>query len=238
MKKSFTLYIFMIFLLILLLNLAACSGVTNTNVKPDSTKSPQQELVDSSAVAVRIMRSNPDNRSLNYLLKHAKGVLIFPRNIKAGFLLAGEAGKGIMAAKDEDGNWSSPAFYNMAGGSLGLQIGLQRSSVILVFMNDRVFNSAIDSGLTLGVDASVAAGSNSFNMTASTQTLYSDIYYFASIEGLYAGIAMDGCVVTINNSDNQAYYNSEAEPREILLDREKNNPESNVLKIVLMTLSK
>ncbi|MDM8536842.1 lipid-binding SYLF domain-containing protein [Desulfobacterales bacterium HSG17] len=232
MKKSFTIIIFIIFLL----TLTACSGTTN--VKSESAKTPQQEIVDSSAIAVRIMRSNPDNRSLNYLLKHAKGVLIFPKNIKAGFLLAGEAGQGIMAAKDEDGNWSSPAFYNMTGGSVGLQVGLQRSSVILVFMNDRVFNSAIDSGLTLGVDATVAAGSSSFNMTASTKTIYSDIYYFATVEGLFAGIAMDGCVISINNGDNQAYYNSKAEPREILLDRELDNSEANVLKIALMTLSK
>ena len=232
MKKTIIVFIVMIFLL----TLTACSGITN--IKPDTAKSPQQELVDSSAVAVKIMRSNPDNRSLNYLLKHAKGVMIFPGIIKAGFLLAGEAGKGIMAAKDEDGSWSSPVFYNITGGSLGIQIGLQRSSVILVFMNDRVLNSAIDSGLTLGVDAAITAGSSSFNITASTKTIYSDIYCFASIEGVYAGIAMNGCVITINKSSNQAYYNSDADPREILLDRELDNPESNILKIALMTLSK
>jgi len=231
MKKAFKSFIF----LTLLLPIAACSLTANVNY--GSMKSLQQEVVEASAVAVKIMRSNPDNCSLNYLLKHAKGVLIFPSIVKAGFLFAGEVGKGVMAARDEDDNWSSPAFYNMSGGSAGIQIGLQRASVILVFMNDRVFNSAIDSGLTLGIDATAAAGPNSLNMAASTKTLYSDIYYFASVEGLYAGIAVDGCVISISSNDNQQYYNSEADPREILLEGEVDNPESKVLKVALTTLS-
>lgn len=232
MKKIIAFFILLAFLF----TISACSGTVSP--VPGKKKSFQQELVESSAIAVKIMRSDPDSRSLNYLLKHAKGVLIFPSIVKAGFLLAGGGGYGIMTAKDEEGHWSSPAFYKITGGSMGVQAGLQRTSVIFVFMNDRVFNSAIDSGMALGVDATIAAGSSSFNLSASTKHLSHDIYYFSSVEGIFAGIAMDGNVITISKNANIAYYEKEIEPREILFDLEIDKPEANVLKVALMTMSK
>lgn len=196
-------------------------------------RNPQQELVDAAAVAVKVMCENPDNRSLNVLIDNASGVLIYPRIIRAGVLLGGEGGRGVLVARSPDGNWSAPAFYVMGGGSMGFQFGMQRASVIMVFMNDRVLNSAIRTGVTLGVDASVAAGSASAKFSASTQTVYKDIYYFSNEEGLFAGISLEGQIINTDHPANRNYYGEDATPEGILLENRFENPGSAILKDVL-----
>ncbi len=212
---------------------AGCVSMTQTGFVAEGYRDPQQELVEAAAVAVKVMCENPDNRSLNVLIDNASGVLIYPRIIRAGVLLGGEGGRGVLVAKSADGNWSGPAFYVMGGGSLGFQIGMQRSSVILVFMNDRVLNSAIRTGVTVGADASVSAGSAGAAFSASTQTAFKDIYYFSSVEGLFAGISLEGQIINTDHPANRNYYGENATPEGILLENRFDNPGADVLKDAL-----
>jgi len=210
---------------------AGCAS--NLIVSGEGYRDPQQELVDAAAVAVKVMGENPDNRSLNVLIDNATGVLIYPRIIRGGVLVGGEGGRGVLVSRDADGNWTSPAFYAMGGGSLGLQIGMQRASVILVFMNDRVLNSAIRTGVTFGADVSVAAGSASADFSASTQTAFKDIYYFSNVEGLFAGISLDGQIINADYPANRNYYGEDATPEGILLEKRFDNPGAGILKDAL-----
>lgn len=92
-----------------------------------------------------------------YFLAHAKEARVFPRVTKARLILGGPGGNGVLVARQPDGSWSAPAFYSLGGGSAGAQIGFQQAEVVLCFMSELALRSAIDRGLTLGTDASVAA---------------------------------------------------------------------------------
>ncbi|MGE0086633.1 MAG: lipid-binding SYLF domain-containing protein [Desulfococcaceae bacterium] len=204
-----------------------------TGPAEEGYRSPEQELVDAAAVAVKVMCDNPDNRSLNVLIDNASGVLIYPRIIRAGVMLGGEGGSGVLVARTADGNWSSPAFYVMGGGSMGFQIGMQRASVIMVFMNDRVLDSAIRTGVTVGADVSVSAGSAGADFSASSQTAFKDIYYFSNVEGLFAGISLEGHIINADHPANRNYYGEDATPEGILLENRFDNPGAAVLKDML-----
>lgn len=220
--------------LFLVLAIAGCTTLEPT--APAVPRNPRQELVDAAAVAVKIMRNDPYGRSLNYLLEHARGAMIFPQIVKAGAFLGGEGGRGVLVTRDAAGAWSAPAFYGMGGGSIGFQLGIQRASAILVFMNERVMRSAITTGITLGVDATLAAGSNSLEAAVSTKTAIRDIYYFSNVEGLFAGLSLDGTLIDTDDAANQAYYESpEATAEAILLERRFSHPGAESLISALMT---
>ncbi len=212
---------------------SGCVSMDQSAHVEEGYRDPQQELVEAAAVAVKVMCENPDNRSLNVLIDNARGVLIYPRIIRAGILFGGEGGRGVLLARNADDNWSEPAFYAMGGGSFGLQIGMQRASVIMVFMNDRVLNTAINTGVTIGADASAAAGSAGADFSASTQTAFKDIYYFSNVEGLFAGISLDGQIINADHTANRNYYGEDATVEGILLENRFDNPGSRVLKDVL-----
>jgi len=186
--------------------------------KPAETRSAQQILIDASADTVDTLRKAPDSRSLNYLLEKAHGIMIFPEIVKAGFLVGGGAGKGVLLVRKADRSWSAPAFYSMGGGSIGLQIGVQRTAVVFLFMNPEVVETAIRSGFSIGADATVASGPGIVSAAVSTRNFPSDIYYFSSAEGFFAGVSLDGTLVSIDVGANSAYYGELADTRGILIE--------------------
>lgn len=171
--------------------------------------------------------------ALGYCLAHAKGVMVFPRVIKAGLLLGGQGGSGVLVARRPDGGWSAPAFYALGGGSAGAQIGFQEATVVLCFMSRPALMSAIDRGITLGTDASVAAGTMGNSGRAVARTSASDIYQFVSAGGLFAGVSLAGTVVSARGSFNRAYYGPGATTRGIVVDGRYDNAGTTRLKQAL-----
>jgi lipid-binding SYLF domain-containing protein len=160
-------------------------------------------------------------------LRVAAGILIMPSLLKAGFILAGEGGDGIMLARRADGTWSSPAFYAFGAGSLGLQLGFQQSDVVFVFASRRALDAVIESSLKLGADASFALGSLGRGIEGSTTaSLGADIVAYSRAEGLFVGGALEGAVITPKTSWNLAYYRTAANPREILFDPRVIHPQA------------
>ncbi len=208
----------------------------NENLSGEEGQNAQQELVDAAAVAVRVMCGDADNRSLAVLIANARGILIYPRIFRAGVLFGGEGGKGVLLARDADGKWGNPAFYAMGGGSVGLQIGMQRTSLIMVLMNDRVLESAIRTGVTLGADASFAIGSEGAGLAADSQNVHKDIYCFSNTDGLYAGVSLEGRIINTDHPANRRYYGEDANPEGILLKNSFDNPGALVLRDALNTL--
>lgn len=193
--------------------------------------SPEQKIVDRSAEAFRRMRS-AQHPALEYFIEHAHGVMIFPRIIKASMILGGEGGNGVLLSKDARG-WSAPAFYSMGAGSAGLQVGYQEATVVLFFMNEAALRSTIERGITLGSDASVAAGTMGGSGKGVAGTAASDIYQFIEVGGLFAGLSLDGTVVGARDSFNQAYYGASATPYSILVQRSHAAPGAATLHQVL-----
>jgi lipid-binding SYLF domain-containing protein len=169
--------------------------------------------------AVRVLKEimlAPDKRVPAEMLSNAYAVAVIPDVIKAGFVIGGRHGLGLVSVKAADGTWSNPSFVSMTGGSIGFQAGVQSTDVILVFRTQRGVDSIVHGKFTLGADASVAAGPVGRDAHAATDAqLKAEIYSYSRSRGLFAGIALDGSVLAIDNDANQAVYGDGVTPRRI-----------------------
>lgn len=201
---------------------------------PAAAGSKPQQLVDSSRIAVEAMLDSPEFTELPGYLEKAKGVLIFPQLIKGGFIIGAEGGSGVLLVKDGKGGWSSPAFYTLAAGSIGLQIGGQVSQVIFTIMNEGAVDAILNSQFKLGADASVAVGPIGGGIEASTTlNLNLDVYAFSKAAGLYGGGAFEGAAILDRETWNSEYYGQDVSARDIVIDRKVDNPSAKPLKRVL-----
>ena len=174
---------------------------------------------DASRVLSEILRI-PEDSIPSKLLNEAQAIAVIPDVVKAGFVIGGRRGKGLIAVRGTDGTWSNPSFMILTGGSIGFQAGVQSADVILVFRNGRGVDSIVNGKFTLGGDASVAAGPVGRSAQASTdEQLKAEIYSYSRARGLFAGISLDGAVMQIDKKANAAVYGREATSRMILEGR-------------------
>lgn len=150
------------------------------------------------------------------LFEYAEGIAIIPNVIKAGLVVGGRHGKGIVMVKDEKGNWSNPGFINISGGSVGLQIGAQSADIILLFRDRSTVEKIRNSDITLGGNAAVAAGPVGREVSASTNIKFqAEVYSYARTRGLFAGISLDGSVLSVNKRSNRDFYGESKDLDEI-----------------------
>lgn len=174
---------------------------------------------DASRVLSEILRI-PEDSIPSKLLNEAQAIAVIPDVVKAGFVVGGRRGKGLIAVRGTDGTWSNPSFIILTGGSIGFQAGIQSADVILVFRNARGVDSIVNGKFTLGGDASVAAGPVGRSAQASTdEQLKAEIYSYSRARGLFAGISLDGAVMQIDKKANAAIYGRDATSRMILEGR-------------------
>jgi lipid-binding SYLF domain-containing protein len=141
------------------------------------------------------------------LLAEAQAIAVIPNVVKAGFVGGGRRGRGLIAIRSPDGSWSHPSFLTLTGGSFGFQAGVQSADIVLVFRTSRGVDSIVNGKFTLGADASVAAGPVGRSAQASTdEQLKASIYSYSRARGLFAGVALDGTRLGIDNKSNQAVY--------------------------------
>ncbi len=169
--------------------------------------------------AVRVLKEimmAPDKSIPKDLLQNAHAIAVIPDVIKAGLVVGGRHGDGLISVKTRDGTWSNPSFIGLTGGSLGFQAGVSSTDVVLVFRTQRGVDSIVHGKFTLGADASAAAGPVGRSATASTDAqLHAEIYSYSRSRGLFAGAALDGSAITIDNDANQAVYGQGVTPRRI-----------------------
>jgi lipid-binding SYLF domain-containing protein len=174
----------------------------------------------------------PENAIPDKLLDEAKAIVIVPDTIKAGLVIGGRRGHGLMAVKLPDGTWSSPSFVTLTGGSIGFQAGVQSSDVVLVFRSDRGVDSIVNGKFTLGADAAVAAGPVGRNAATATDGQFkAEIWSWSRARGLFAGVALDGAVLSIDDASNQAAYGSGSTPRMIFEGRSTAQPSADLVKV-------
>lgn len=174
---------------------------------------------DAVTVLDEIMRA-PDQAVPERLLQEAHAIAVIPNVVKAGFVVGGRAGKGLISLKTADGTWSNPSYLKLTGASVGFQAGVQATDVVLVFASRRGVDSIVNGKFTLGADASVAAGPVGRTAQASTDgQLKAEIYSYSRARGLFAGVALDGAVIAIDHRANQAVYGRNTTPRAIFEGR-------------------
>lgn len=155
-----------------------------------------QELVVGTAVQI------PEN-----LLASAEGVAIVPHYVRGAFVIGVAGGRGVLVARDANGNWQAPELITIAGGSIGWQAGLQATDLVLVFRSPRSLNNMRAGKLTLGANASAAAGPVGRYASAATDTsAQAEIFTYSKSRGLFAGIALDGASLQIDVPATQVYY--------------------------------
>ncbi|MGD9650033.1 MAG: lipid-binding SYLF domain-containing protein [Dongiaceae bacterium] len=224
------------FLGLLLAALLLSTPVLARNGDMESTASSNQNapqnLVDKSYASAQSVINDPNFPAAPDILNRAKGIMIFPQLFKAGFLVGGEGGVGAVLVRREDGSWSYPAFYNMIGGSFGLQLGVQASEVVFLVMTDKGIDNIIKNQFKLGVDASVAIGPVGAGIGAdkSALDLKNDMYVYSKAQGLFGGGAFKGAIITTRQDLNEEYYGIGATPRAILLANEFRNEGANQLR--------
>ena len=183
--------------------------------------------------ATRVMtdiQAIPESAIPDKLLDEAKAVVVVPDTIKAGLVLGGRFGRGVMSVKAADGTWSNPVFVKLTGGSIGLQAGVQSSDVVLVFRSERGLDSIVNGKFTLGADAGVAAGPLGRNAaTATDGQLKAEIWSRSRARGLFAGVALDGAVLSIDDDANEATYGRDATPRMVFEGRADTQPSQAVV---------
>ena len=185
--------------------------------------SAQEKEIQRADNAVRVLSeilAIPEESIPERLLREAEAIAVMPDVVKAGLVFGGRGGKGLMAVRGSDGTWSNPTFITLGGGSFGFQAGVQSADVVLVFRNRRGVDNIVNGKFTLGADASVAAGPVGRSAQASTDgQLKAEIYSYSRARGLFAGIALDGAVIAIDNRANRRVYGRDVTARMILENR-------------------
>ncbi|MFC2156307.1 lipid-binding SYLF domain-containing protein [Acidobacteriota bacterium] len=159
----------------------------------------------------------PEEGLPEVLLKKAGAIAIIPGVIKAAYGIGGQYGKGIILVKNR-GSWSNPCFIRLAGGSIGWQIGVQKTDVVLVFKSRKSVKNIEEGKITLGADISVTAGPVGRRAEASTDLeLEAEIYSYSKSKGLFAGVSIKGASISIDHDANEEFYDRRRiDPEDIL----------------------
>ena len=207
MKKTQTLSIS---LLIVLFTLAVAVAQGSRERSTKKTQAASQQSSNAARVFTEIMGTREKSIPRD-LLDKAEAVAVFPGVLKGGFIVGGRGGSGVISRRIE-GGWSAPAFFDLGGGSVGLQIGVASTDYILLFMNTRAVDSLLSDKFEIGGEGSAAAGPVGRSASASTDArLNAQILSYSRSKGAFIGAALKGAVITPDNDLNEAIYGKKAD---------------------------
>ena len=193
------------------------------------------DVVNQATETVQRFKGMPDLKVFADYMPTARGIVVLPSVIKGGFMLGGEGGNGVLLVKTEDGSWSPPAFYVLGAASLGIQMGLQDTEIILVLRSNGAVSAILDHQGKFGADAGLTIGTIGQGAEISTTTnIGLDILAFANSKiGLFGGAALEGAVLARRVDLNEAYYGKGATPRGIVYQRQSQNLHADALRAAL-----
>ena len=216
--------------------IAVLASVALSGAARASDELVAMELVKESTFTIDKMKDHPDFKgNIRSYMRDAKAVLIFPSIIKAGLFVGGEGGRGVMLAKAENGEWSYPSFFAMGSGSFGLQIGAQRSEVMLIVLTGNGLQAILDNNVTVGGELNGAIGPYGSGAEASVTTnLDVDVLSYAVAEGVFIGASLEGAAIWSQDGLNAAFYDStDATAEKIVIDGQYANADADALRTAL-----
>lgn len=174
--------------------------------------------IEKAAILVQEFMGSPDADAPRWLLRRSKAVVIIPNMVKAGFVVGGKYGHGVVVARLADGSWGPPSFIRTGAASVGFQIGAQAMDLFMVVVNQRGLDGIINNQVKFGVDASVVAGpwGRATEAGLSAASLKADIYSYSRSKGAFAGASLEGSGLETDAQANQAYYGHNYSTWEIL----------------------
>ena len=183
----------------------------NAYSQPDAKQLKSgEERVNSASVVINEIMGADDKSIPRDLLAKAKAIIVFPGTIKGGFIIGAQGGKGLAISRLTTG-WTAPAFFNLGGGSFGLQAGGSKTDYIMLVMNDKGLRGLLEDQFEIGGEGSVAAGPVGRTAAASTNaTLDAEILTYSRSKGAFAGVSLKGVVITHDKKMNDGIYQKTA----------------------------
>jgi len=176
----------------------------------------EARLIEASGV-LEELRAQRDTAIPDRLLARAYGIAVIPNVVKVAVGVGGRHGNGALVVRDANGKFSNPIMVSITGGNVGWQIGVQSTDIVLVFTTKKSIEGITDGKLTLGGDASVAAGPVGRAASAATdQNFTAEVYSYSRNRGLFAGVSIDGSVIAIDTKSNTKLYGKSAPATEII----------------------
>ncbi|MEX2126273.1 MAG: lipid-binding SYLF domain-containing protein [Woeseia sp.] len=176
---------------------------------PATAATPEEERVAAATDVIDQLLRIPEQSVPQALLSRAYAIAVIPNVVKIGFGLGARRGKGVLVVRQGNGTWSNPAFITLTGGSFGWQIGAQSTDIILVFKTQEGIDDISQGKLTLGADASIAAGPVGRHTSVATDIEFqAEVFSYSRSRGLFAGVALEGAGVTMDRAANAAFYGS------------------------------
>lgn len=185
---------------------------------------------DAAATVVEMRAARTD---FGPLLAEARAVAVFPNLVKAGFVFAYEAGSGVFVARDGSGRFTQPAFVALRAGSAGLQVGGQRSQMVLLWMEDGVVERISAGELSLAADVAAAVGPAEHGGAAKASTRGGNMHSFVRNEGGFVGMSVEGAVLKPRPDLAEAWYGEPVTTVELLRGRMRDPQRSAELRQVL-----
>jgi SH3 domain-containing YSC84-like protein 1 len=185
-------------------------GMTALLASPVAARADNDEekrVTESMAVLETLVRA-PDQGIPEHILTRAEAIVVIPSLVKGGFIVGAQHGRGIMSVRNRETNtWSAPGFVALTGGSIGWQIGVQATDLVLLVMNRDGVKDLLDTEFKVGANASVAAGPVGRTGEASTDaSLSAQILAYSRTRGLFAGLALEGASLRIDRDANEKFY--------------------------------
>jgi len=196
--------------------LFAAAGAAGLSQPALASAREEARLIEASGV-LEELRAQRDSLIPDRLLSRAYGIAVIPNVVKVAVGVGGRHGTGAMVVRDANGRFSNPIMVSITGGNVGWQIGVQATDIVLVFTTRKSIEGITDGKLTLGGDASVAAGPVGRAASAATdQNFTAEVYSYSRNRGLFAGVSIDGSVIAIDTKSNNKLYGKKAPASEII----------------------
>ena len=186
-------------------------------VAADTTTKTAERLDDSASLFSEIM-STPDRAIPQELLERAQCVVIVPELKKAAFVVGAKYGRGFAVCRGASGaGWGPPAAIRIEGGSVGFQVGVSSTDVLMLIMNKRGMRRLSSSKFTIGGDAAAAAGPVGRSASAQTDAYVSaEILSYSRSKGLFAGVSLEGATLRNDLDENEILYGKRWTSKQIL----------------------
>jgi lipid-binding SYLF domain-containing protein len=183
------------------------------------------DRVQDAAVVLSELSATPDRAIPKAVLERAQAIAVFPGLKKAGFVVGGQYGRGVIAVREATGQWSAPAFLRLAGGSFGAQIGAQEVDLVLVVMNKRGVDNLLRNEFKIGGEAAAAAGPVGREASASTDLqMRAEILSYSRSRGLFAGATINGASIAEDKDANAKFYGQPYTSQEVVTGKMTSTP--------------
>jgi lipid-binding SYLF domain-containing protein len=211
-------------------------GTSNTGNASPTTQGATNDALEAQIRindAVEIIGRMKSDPNVNGLLQDAKGILIVPHYIKAGFIFGGRGGAGLLVVRKGD-RWSDPAFYKTSGGTVGAQIGGTKGPLAMILMSDKAVHAFENKRSAWSLTAGAGLTAANYSKDARESGTISDVVIWSDAKGLFGGATVGATNIAADQRKNQAYYNRDDVTTQEILSGAVTNRNSNVLRDALL----